>query len=491
MSAYGTLLKRLIRFSGFKMTTIAEIVGYDTSYISKWCNKDKLPASKSASNVNKTIADTLAHEILAQNDAVHFASEFNTASAQTEGELSAVILGLLRDAYRASLDQGSELLKVPVSGQNRTFIGESEAASFFRNQLPELIRKNNGDCDILCSLSLCTILKNHILDSFGRDEPNLQIHVQMGLEGRLGDDDHYLKAVYFLINRFSYIDFNFYDSSELSMPNMIVIRDCAVILCTVDANRHFVMLNMITEPAAVTSVYGKMRQEMIACPMLARSSDSKDLLMHGYRTEFYAHRTYQIFLTRGFEFLLPPEIIPRLIQKARDLELDPSMPQLIAQLGITWEEIFEKGTIDFFILKTSLLRYISDGIIYFADVEYKMSIEERQKHISYVYQIVEKNPNITFHIIDDDQIHKADLLVHTSIYNNMNKLFLKNTERYGKKYGPKFYTVPDRETISAITRYFNDLTNNPICTNFTAAAAMAFFDTFGTMIQRMLSLDIQ
>ena len=158
---------------------------------------------------------------------------------------------------------------------------------------------------------------------------------------------------------------------------------------------------------------------------------------------------------------------------------------------ITWEEIFEKGTIDFFILKTSLLRYISDGIIYFADVEYKMSIEERQKHISYVYQIVEKNPNITFHIIDDDQIHKADLLVHTSIYNNMNKLFLKNTERYGKKYGPKFYTVPDRETISAITRYFNDLTNNPICTNFTAAAAMAFFDTYGTMIQRMLSLDIQ
>ena len=45
MSAYGTLLKTLINFSGSKLSTVAEEVGYDVSYISKWCNKAKLPAS--------------------------------------------------------------------------------------------------------------------------------------------------------------------------------------------------------------------------------------------------------------------------------------------------------------------------------------------------------------------------------------------------------------------------------------------------------------
>lgn len=36
MNAYGTLLKKLIRFTNIKLTNLAEIVGYDTSYISKW-----------------------------------------------------------------------------------------------------------------------------------------------------------------------------------------------------------------------------------------------------------------------------------------------------------------------------------------------------------------------------------------------------------------------------------------------------------------------
>ena len=53
MNAYGTLLKKLIRFTNIKLTNLAEIVGYDTSYISKWCNKGKLPAAKAAPNVNK------------------------------------------------------------------------------------------------------------------------------------------------------------------------------------------------------------------------------------------------------------------------------------------------------------------------------------------------------------------------------------------------------------------------------------------------------
>lgn len=46
MNAYGTLLKKLIRFTNIKLTNLAEIVGYDTSYISKWSLFVKLDVSK-------------------------------------------------------------------------------------------------------------------------------------------------------------------------------------------------------------------------------------------------------------------------------------------------------------------------------------------------------------------------------------------------------------------------------------------------------------
>ena len=70
MNAYGTLLKKLIRFTNIKLTNLAEIVGYDTSYISKWCNKGKLPAAKAAPNVNKCLADVFAREIIIQEEEI-------------------------------------------------------------------------------------------------------------------------------------------------------------------------------------------------------------------------------------------------------------------------------------------------------------------------------------------------------------------------------------------------------------------------------------
>ncbi len=72
---------------------------------------------------------------------------------------------------------------------------------------------------------------------------------------------------------------------------------------------------------------------------------------------------------------------PKAHSGCRNQGFDESMAQLVAHLGITWEEIFEKGEIDFYLLKTNLLRYITDGTIYFADVVYHMSVEERKEHI--------------------------------------------------------------------------------------------------------------
>ena len=52
MTEYGTLLRRLVDFTGSKLYAVADEVGYDVSYISKWCNKDLLPAPKTAHTVN-------------------------------------------------------------------------------------------------------------------------------------------------------------------------------------------------------------------------------------------------------------------------------------------------------------------------------------------------------------------------------------------------------------------------------------------------------
>mgnify|MGYP000391108883 FL=1 len=57
-----------------------------------------------------------------------------------------------------------------------------------------------------------------------------------------------------------------------------------------------------------------------------------------------------------------------------------------------------------------------------------MSVEERKKHIQHVLDLVQKNPNIRFFIIDDECIPNSEHLFQMSVYNNKRKLFLK---KYG------------------------------------------------------------
>lgn len=88
MSNYGELLKRLIKFTDMKMSAAADIAGYDISYISKWCNKDKLPAARVAGSVNRALAKAFSDEIISQGELDNFCLEFSVSvKAGTAGNI--------------------------------------------------------------------------------------------------------------------------------------------------------------------------------------------------------------------------------------------------------------------------------------------------------------------------------------------------------------------------------------------------------------------
>ena len=77
MNAYGTILKQLIQLTGSKLSTISDVIGYDVSYISKWCNKSMLPAAKMAPEINRSMASLFAQEILSQENIKDFEKAFS------------------------------------------------------------------------------------------------------------------------------------------------------------------------------------------------------------------------------------------------------------------------------------------------------------------------------------------------------------------------------------------------------------------------------
>lgn len=489
MNAYGILLKKLIRLTNIKLTNLAEIVGYDTSYISKWCNKDKLPAAKASSHVNKCLAGSFAQEIFLQEETALFAREFRTDEPSDEAQLTSIIYHLLKEAYKTAYDNTADNARSVSGAAQRILIWQPDIRSFFKTELPNLIRNMHSDCHILCTMDICGFLPDLTFDMKHHQEPDIQIHIKMGINPKRRDAQlRYVHQLYSLINYYSHINFDFYDNRDMDLMNILVIKNCMAIQCALDRDYRITLMSVITDLHQVNMIYQRVAAEFTLNRLLIHSSDSEEMFYNGYRTEFYAHNDFQLLLTKGFEFLLPPEINPRLIEAAREQGFNESMTQLIAQLGITWEEIFEKGQIDFYLLKTSLMQYITNGDIYFADVHYHMSVSERRSHLEHILELVQKNPNIRFFIIDDEFIPNAGELIRISVYNNKKKLFLKNVGRYSKQFGPHFYTIQNDTLIQDISQYFSKLEEKPFCNIYTAEEVLRFYNKYGTMIHRMLSL---
>ncbi len=488
MSIYGTLLKNLINFSGSKLSIVAEEVGYDVSYISKWCNKAKLPAAKMAPNINRTLANHFSREILKHEDLSSFSKHFSVEA--TDITLNTIIYTLLKEAYSDSCHEAATEHRNETVYQTRVLSLANDVYAFFNHEIHDLIQSYNEPLEILCTLDLFRFIAKNVEDAASHSIPNHEVNVKIGLNMQKFkvNSKECLRQLYFFINSHSHISFDFYDDILMNSLNTIIIKDHMAILCALDQYSRIQTATIITDPEKVNQIYIRTLPAFKSTNLLLHATDSEEFYQHGYRTDFYTRNNYQIMLTRGFEYLLPSECWNNISNTAYERDGDAFMAQLVGQLQITWEEIFEHSTMDFFLLKSSLLKYMEDGEIIFADIVYNMTTEERKLHIQNVLKCTERNPNIHFYIIDEELLPNVQHLFNISVFNNFKKMFLKIPGRYEDCIGPRFYSVLSDTLIKETTDLFNDIKTCPYCTAYDNEALHRFYDRYGSMVTRMIDL---
>ena len=153
MSNYGELLKRLIKFTDMKMSAAADIAGYDISYISKWCNKDKLPAARVAGSVNRALAKAFSDEIISQGELDNFCLEFSV-SVKAE-QLETYIYTIMRDAFKSSLTYNDSQTKKPIVHHARVLVNRYEITDFLYRELPSMLSSSIEPSEVLCTFEMC------------------------------------------------------------------------------------------------------------------------------------------------------------------------------------------------------------------------------------------------------------------------------------------------------------------------------------------------
>jgi transcriptional regulator with XRE-family HTH domain len=100
---YDYIFKKMVDYLQIKFSTLAEAIGYDVSYVSKWYNGARLPTSKRIDVINQKIADIMADEAIKPAKKDNFALEFAINSIHTKEDLSFQIYTILSQAYRNSV----------------------------------------------------------------------------------------------------------------------------------------------------------------------------------------------------------------------------------------------------------------------------------------------------------------------------------------------------------------------------------------------------
>jgi len=487
MSEYGPLLKKLISFSGMKMSTIANILSYDLSYISKWCNQSKLPAARIAPEVNRTLSAAFAREISARGDEVRFRKYFSVSDEEMEEGL----FRLLSNAYKESEGKSSVGYAMGNSTPARILTQASDIYAFFHHELLELVCSMEETPEILCTLDLGLFLDTAVPEAPMPQNLGTDIRVKIGMDKNAFNSGkgNGLKALYSFLNMHHNAAFDVYDNSLMDNMNTIVVKAKLAIICALDQYNRITTAVLIQDMEKVNQIYLKLLPAFRSSPLLLHHARAAEFNKGGYRTDFYARENYQILTVRGFEFLLPVECWGPIIQTAMEKQDGGFEARMVEKMQITWEEIFEKSSMDFFTTKSSLLKYLEDGEIVFLDVEYQMSVPERKLHIQKVLDITKKNPNIHFYVIDDDCLPEMQHLFGASVYSNRRKIFLKNLWSLKEENEAQFYCVDSEQMISDTVRFLDNLRESVYCYPFDAESLQKFVDRYGSLINRMLDLN--
>ena len=159
-------------------------------------------------------------------------------------------------------------------------------------------------------------------------------------------------------------------------------------------------------------------------------SQPEELAKSSYRKYFYSDSDFLFLSNYGFEFLLPNQIIDRIIQKIDD-EKDFKKAEA-ENIKLLWEELFADAEINFLTTRTGLLKYFETGEIYYCSIRAKLSIEEIEAHLNNIISVMKKNKNINFYIIKDNRTLQAMGLDKFNFFINENNMFFKKIDDDGR-----------------------------------------------------------
>lgn len=481
---YAAALKRLIKFTKTKSYSLANFLGYDMSYISKWCTNAKLPSSRSVEHINNMMGAYFAELILERQKLPVFCTEFSLSS--TAITLEKDISTYLTQAYRTTVQTNATAAhkqETPI-----TFMtGVSNVEAYMTDLFQKTLQSRQEPKEFTIYAEFCELYDAGFWDLFdvithAEHCPHVTIRVGLNID-TLRRQPSYITALYSTLNRYLNFDFIFYDFSSLPSNNLILCKNCFLLQFSILPAEGLVSCTHINDGTQIRESYDKYTAVLQNQKKLIDCEATFYIKELGGRISFYDTNQFFFFLTNGFEYLLPHEVFKSILHK-----VDSTTTEAVRRLCITWEEIINKAALTLLVPTSALMRYLESGYIDLSGIDYFLSPAERREHISTVLRLMKKNPLITLGTLSIAPPMAAFQNTNLAFYSNYKMGFFKKNPQFTQHQGNMFYLILDDTLHQLVLQTFQQLQTVPQYQKHDVIELEKKYQAYKPLIERTLSL---
>lgn len=445
-NTFGKILRAQVEKAGIKESELANALGYDPTYISKWMNGSKLPSAKNAERIIGQIADFLSRET---------AGVFDRETERRN------VCRELKAAY--DCDGSSKVFQSYQNGQMSFLNSQKELVSLTYAACRQAFSLHDRDISIMATFDLFRLygkgfqrLMEELHDMGAR---RIKLKLAVSLEALEENYYFYTTTILNIIGCLDFVEMSIACQKPES-PKLLVVDGlfCLQLLWLFDGDIGAVFSMQEQVVKKFTDICC---QIMDPLEKLLDSAEPESLKRTNVQLDSYSDRRQWLFFNESPALLFPPDIMDVFIERAENKDYG----RYLEKLKNVFEKRTRKSHIDLVIYSSMLNQYLADGKVSVGNCFWQLSQEQVYDHLRHISDIMKSNPQFRLYLIRDTVVLSEELRKAPSIFLDTYSVNIENSKN---RVNANYHISTDPKMRDAFQKFYEDMVHQSYCMELTA-----------------------
>ena len=449
---FSVLLQRLIHITGVKPQVLADRLGYDVSYISKWQSGAKLPSSRNA----EELSEKMAHFFVSGADEGRKkAIQEAVGPENMEDDLEKSLKKCFLRSLLMQKQQKEEIRKVREKISYDSLWQDKEvAAGAVGSMIYEICAQAEKDVDIIvtCPFQEYVTKDNDFfkkMEDLEQKGVTVRIHQFIDMEKFRDQTDAYCRCIAMYLTPIFSVRYYFYElpGAAADIP-VLVLKDGLLVTEIQEPFTRERYTTVIKNRPLVNAYYDAASACLLVQKPLVEEYSVSKMYREKYIFDYMMQNEYRYLLRSMHIIHLPDDMLWDLCQR-----YTPDRESAILQYNMNRNSF--QAPVTAVIYKSTLMDYIFDGKINIFGKEVKVDRAWRMRHISHLIEELEKNSSIRILLLENNNPYIGYHDLQSTIYFCRDTVFAMSVQNGTSSY----YRFFSKKLIDQFNEFYGHIEN--------------------------------